>query len=256
MKAASQPEDPMRLALIAALALTAAPLAAQEASEEQIAFVEGNVLAIFYHEFGHALVDILQLPVLGQEEDAVDHLSIVLTHELWDEEMAASTAWATALSWRMSADEAGAEIDEDTYAGVHGLDLQRHYTTVCLFYGANPEARADFVTEFALPAERAEGCAEEYALAADSWGVFLDQIAEGAPGQSITMEVDTADSISILLGDEVAALNQVFVLPEAVTVELVSCGEENAFYDSSTRTITFCTEYVDYLWTQAEQAEL
>lgn len=242
-----------RLALSTALALSAAPLAAQEASDAQIAFVEGNVLSIFYHEFGHALVDILQLPVLGQEEDAADILSVVLTNELWEEDMARETAWAAAASWKMTAEAAG-EADAETYADVHGLDLQRHYTHVCLFYGANPETREDFVTEFELPEGRAEGCAEEYTLAADSWGVYLDQIAEGAPGSSIVMEVDPADSIAILMGDEVAALNQVFALPEDLGVELVSCGEENAFYDPSTKTITFCTEYVDYLWAQAEQA--
>ena len=250
----------MRHILTAAALLTAAPLSAplfaQEASEAQIAFVEGNVLSIFYHEFGHALVDVLQLPVLGQEEDAVDHLSIVLTHEMWEEDMARDTAWAAALSWRMSADETGTLVEDESYAGVHGLDLQRHYTTVCLFYGANPETREDFVTEFALPADRAEGCADEYALAAESWGVYLDQIAEGAPGQSITMEVDPADSLSILLGDEVAALNQVFVLPEPVTVALAPCGEANAFYDPSAKSITMCTEYVDYLWEQAVAAGL
>lgn len=244
------------LALTAALLAAAAPAAAQEATDAQIAFVEGNVLSIFYHEFGHALVDVLQLPVLGQEEDAVDILSIVLTHELWEEELARETAWAAALSWRLSADETAGQMEDESYAGVHGLDLQRHYTTVCLFYGANPEAREDFVAEFALPEDRAAGCADEYAMAAESWGIFLDQLAEGAPGQSITMEVDTADSISILLGDEVAALNQVFLLPEPVTVELASCGEANAFYDPGAKAITFCTEYVDYLWEQAAAAGL
>ncbi len=244
-----------RLALAAALVLSAAPLAAQEPTDAQIAFVEGSVLSIFYHEFGHALIDILRLPVLGQEEDAADILSVVLTNTLWKEDMARETAWAAATSWRMMADEAG-EVDEESYAGVHGLDLQRHYTTVCLFYGANPDARADFVEEFALPADRAEGCPDEYALAAESWGIYLDEMAADAPGTAITMEVDPADRISILLGDEVAALNQYFALPEGLTVKLESCGEENAFYHPSDKTITFCTEYVDYLWEQAEQAGL
>lgn len=246
----------MRHALLttAALAALALPAAAQDASDAAIAFVEGATLSIFYHEFGHALVDILQLPVLGQEEDAADILSVVLTHEMWDEDWARDTAWAASLSWKLTAEEYAGE--DEAYWGVHGLDLQRHYTHVCLFYGANPEARADFAEEFELPEDRAEGCAEEYQLAAESWGVYLDQIAEGAPAETIAMEVDTGDSISILLGDEVAALNAAFALPEPLTVEYASCGEENAFYDGSTKTITMCTEYVDYLWDQAEAAGL
>jgi hypothetical protein len=42
-----------------------------------------------------------------------------------------------------------------------------------------------------------------------------------------------------------------FVLPETLTVALAPCGEVNAFYDPAVRTITVCTEYVDYLWGQA-----
>lgn len=239
--------------LFAALACLAAPIAAEEPTDAQIAFVESNVLSVFYHEFGHALVDILQLPVLGQEEDAADLLSVVLTNEMWEEELARETARSAALSWRLFAEESGDSPDMEAYAGVHGLDLQRHYTHVCLFYGADPEGRADFLAEFALPEERIETCADEYALAAESWGVYLDQISQGAPGNTIRMTVDAGDSISILLGDEVAALNQRFVLPEALKVELAPCGEVNAFYDPAIKTITFCTEYVDHLWEQADR---
>lgn len=244
----------MRLTLAALLALSAmpitAPASAQEATDAQIAYVQGNILSIFYHELGHALIDILQLPVLGQEEDAADTLSVVLTNELWEEEFARETAWAASTSWKLTAEEYAGE--EQYYWGVHGLDLQRHYTHVCLFYGAAPEAREDFAAEFELPQDRAEGCADEYALAAGSWGVYLDQIAEGAPGESITMEVDLSDSMSILLGDEVATLNEYYLLPEGLTVSLEPCGEANAFYDPSAKAITMCTEYVDYLWEQAE----
>lgn len=60
------------------------------------------------------------------------------------------------------------------------------------------------------------------------------------------MDVDPADAISAILGYEV----------EGLTVALKSCGEINAFYDSSTKSITFCTEYVDYLWGQAEAMNL
>ena len=51
------------------------------ADEEREAFVEANLLGIFYHELGHALIDILQLPVFGQEEDAAD-VAIFQVHVL------------------------------------------------------------------------------------------------------------------------------------------------------------------------------
>ncbi len=46
--------------------------AASHADARREAFVEANLLGIFYHELGHALIDILGLPVFGQEEDAAD----------------------------------------------------------------------------------------------------------------------------------------------------------------------------------------
>lgn len=239
---------------LAATALTALPVQAQDPSDAAIAFVEGNVLSTFYHELGHALIDVMELPVLGQEEDAADILSVVLTNELWEEDMAQETAWATASSFLISADTY--EDDISAYADVHGLNLQRHYNHVCLFYGANPEERGEFVETFELPADRADGCADEYTLAAESWGVYLDDIAAETPGTSLQFEVDEADSISILLADEIDALNNLYTLPKAIKVELTDCGEANAFYSPSDRLIIMCTEYVDYLWDQAAQADL
>ena len=40
-------------------------------------FVTSNILSIFYHEIGHAIIDTLRLPVFGQEEDAANFLSIL-----------------------------------------------------------------------------------------------------------------------------------------------------------------------------------
>jgi hypothetical protein len=242
----------MRAALLA-LALSATPALAQP-SDEAAAFVEGNVLATFYHELGHALIDILELPVLGQEEDAADQLSVVLTHDLWEEDMAQAVAWSAALSFLLSAEDWAGE--EPVWWGVHGADLQRHYTLVCLFYGANPEARGDFVTEFELPEERAEGCPEEWQLAYDSWWTYLDGITTETPSTALRFTPDAEDPVSVLIGEEVAALNEMFHLPRAIEVELAACGEANAFYHPGFRTITMCTEYVDWLWQQAEAAGL
>ena len=56
-----------------ALALTAALPAQAEfryGDEEKQGYVESNLLSVFYHELGHALIDIQGLPIFGQEEDA------------------------------------------------------------------------------------------------------------------------------------------------------------------------------------------
>ena len=56
------------------------------------AFVEANILGIFYHELGHAVIDLEGVPIFGQEEDAADVFSIYLIHSLFEEEAAQSLA--------------------------------------------------------------------------------------------------------------------------------------------------------------------
>ena len=77
--------------MIFGLALASASASAL-AAEEQSSFVEANILSIFYHELGHALIDIEQVPIFGQEEDAADVFSILMIHTLFEEEAAQELA--------------------------------------------------------------------------------------------------------------------------------------------------------------------
>jgi hypothetical protein len=235
------------LALLAVLSL-AQPLQADEAQD----FVFANIISTLYHEFGHALIDVTNAPVLGQEEDAADILSIVLLDAFWEEDTAQSITALTALSFELAAQE-----DEDpVYWGVHGLNMQRYYNQVCLFYGADPEVRAALAADFELPEERAATCVDEFDLAADSWATILEPLETSKPAQSIAFTGETKSNIGALLADEVKALNETYKLPSPISVELASCGVENAFYDPATATITICIEYVEFLERQAIAGDL
>lgn len=212
------------------------------ADEEREAFVEANLLGIFYHELGHALIDILQLPVFGQEEDAADVASILLIDGFYDEEAAQALAYDAAFGFLAEAEFAG----DVAYWDVHGPDEQRFYNTVCLFYGGNPDAREDFAIDLGLPEERAETCPEEFQLALDSWGPALDEIA----GRGNTIRFDDGGHnllTSDVMAAEVAALNDDFDLPATLTVRVEACGEANAFYDLDYKEIIMCTEFEDHL---------
>ncbi|WP_300036000.1 DUF4344 domain-containing metallopeptidase [uncultured Roseobacter sp.] len=212
------------------------------ASEREDAFVEANVLAILYHEMGHALIDLLALPVFGQEEDAADVLSVLLIHDLYDEDDATGIIYDAAFGFLGEAQE-----NEPALWDVHGPDLQRYYTMICLFYGANPGDRADLAAELDLPDERAETCEEEYALAADSWGPVLDDITAGDPAQSMVYDGPRDTLIGALVAEEVAALNTDFDLPAQLDIVVGDCGEANGFYDPELARITICTELDGYL---------
>ena len=229
-------------AMILALASPARAL-----DDDVAGYVESNLLAIFYHELGHALIDLMGLPVFGQEEDAADVLSVVLIDAFFEEEAAVQIAYDTAFGFYDDA-----QNNEPIFWGVHGPDLQRYYTLVCLFYGANPDEREDVADEMGLPVERAETCEEEFDLAADSWGGVLDELAAtSARPAALMLEIDARNPLdqftAEVMDSEINALAEDFDLPRDLVVAVAPCGEANAFYDPSQALIIMCTELTEYL---------
>lgn len=238
-------------ALILTLALTTSPAAAFEmpADEAAAQFVASNVIATFYHELGHALIDVLQLPVLGREEDAADSLSALLTHQIWDEEAATQITYDTAFAYAAYVAEAEAGGYEMAFADTHSLDQQRYYNLVCHFYGANPEVREDVAQELELPKDRAMGCEDEFALIEGSWGAMLEGLELSATTKGLVLQGANPgkDPIAAILAEEIATLNQAYGLPQEITVTIEECGEANAYYYPGQYQITICSEYAPEL---------
>ncbi|MCB1339176.1 MAG: hypothetical protein KDK10_17555 [Maritimibacter sp.] len=233
-------------ALAAAVLIAPGAALADEATE---AFVEANVLAVLYHELGHALIDIEGVPIFGQEEDAADVFSILLIDAFYEEEAAVSLAYDTAFGFLGEAERSRAEGIDPAFWDVHGPDEQRYYNTVCLFYGANPDERDDVAEELGLPEDRAETCPEEFDQAQAAWGAVLDEMAEGVPAETIRVGVldPRYGAIAELISGEVEALNADFALSADLVINLEDCGEANAFYYAETTSITICTEFIDDL---------
>ncbi len=223
----------------------ATPGLAQEDSSRD-AFIEANILGIFYHELGHGVIDLMQVPIFGQEEDAADVMSVLMISWLFDEEAAKSIAYDSAFGYIN--DPEGTE--EVPYWDLHGPDEQRYYNHICLFYGANPDDRDDLANDLGLPDDRAETCPEEYEQAANSWGIIFDEMDAQEAGVPMVFEPgegEGADVANALLANEVASMNGDIKLPVEVTVRVDACGEPNAFYDPSDQSITFCSEFVAHL---------
>lgn len=230
----------MRAALIcAALAL---PAAAQEAPEVE-AFMEGNVLSIFYHELGHALIDVEDVPIFGQEEDAADVFAVIMAETIWNAGTALELAYDFALLFDVDARARAEAGDAPAWWDVHGPDEQRFYNTVCLFYGADPAGRADYAADMDLPADRAESCSEEFDQALAAWGDVLDTVTDRGPGRTIALTRADEGQIGTILTEEVAALNDMLQLSQSLAVRVEPCGEANAFYDPAEIAVIFCTEY-------------
>jgi len=211
-------------------------------------FIASNLIAIFYHELGHAFIDIMKLPIYGQEEDAADVLSAILVHQSFDEETAVRVAYATAFAFRRDHERNAANGDEVAYWDVHGPDLQRYFNFVCLFFGANPDARQGFAKELDLPEGRQETCEEEYRKAANSWGPVMKTLNDNGAGRTIRFLADhRADVFGKLaadvIADKVSTMNAEMSLPKRLLVRVEACGTVNAFYDPKMREIIMCTEF-------------
>jgi hypothetical protein len=129
--------------------------------------VAGASRFIVLHEAGHALVDLLQIPVTGREEDAVDQLSAWL---LIGDDAGDNAVLSAAAAFAYNGEARGGGVD---YAGEHSLDEQRYFNMVCWVYGRDPRRHADLLEASGLPAGRAERCAAEYARVDASWRRLL-----------------------------------------------------------------------------------
>ncbi len=136
---------------------------APEAAQIGIALDEaviGPFTYFYLHEVGHALIDILKLPVLGREEDAADRFAAFVLLQAGSD-VASRTLRGTA--WTFRHDANAAKVGESDFADVHGLDAQRFYDLVCLAYGKDPVTFKEAPAKTGLPADRAEECAAEWA---------------------------------------------------------------------------------------------
>lgn len=142
---------------------------AYDTDEELDDSVAGAFVFVFFHEIGHALVDVLDLPITGREEDAVDQLSAWILLDGAEGDQAVLDA---ALSF-YAASESADMVDEGEYADEHSLDQQRFYNMVCWVYGSDPDGYEHLLEDDYLPAARAERCESEYAQIDRSWTRLL-----------------------------------------------------------------------------------
>lgn len=139
-------------------------------SDEVISKTVNGGVFFFFHELGHAFVDLFDLPITGREEDAVDDLATLILLEADDDDEAGQTVYDAMDSFWLEAED---ELAEGAFYDEHSLNGQRAARILCMGYGSNPEKFADWIDPDRLPEERAESCAEEYQRMAKGWETLL-----------------------------------------------------------------------------------
>jgi hypothetical protein len=130
--------------------------------------VIGPVFEVSLHEFGHALFDMLELPVFGREEDAADQVAAYILLQFGESEARRLIA-GTAYAYHMDETKTDPCRSMEDYANEHGTPAQRFYNVLCIAYGADTKMFADIVSEGYLPKARAEFCEEEYEQVQDAF---------------------------------------------------------------------------------------
>ncbi|WP_235974270.1 DUF4344 domain-containing metallopeptidase [Luteimonas deserti] len=155
--------------------------ASRLAEDHPLRYTRANIRFIVLHETGHALVHLLDLPVTGRQEDAVDQLAAILMLRFAGVEETPAEVIANlrmAANWMLS-DSTGA-YDLEAYAAEHALGEQRYFNLQCLIYGTDPDSFAGMVDTGDLTAQRARGCARETRLISRAWlRLLLPHLAPG-----------------------------------------------------------------------------
>ena len=123
--------------------------------------VLGPILAIFLHETAHAIFNMLQVPVLGREEDAADQFAAYVMLRLGKDE-ARKMILGSAYHYRIQMPGSQVKIPIQSLSNEHSTPAQRAFNILCIGYGADKKLFADVVEKDFLPKGRAEVCEREY----------------------------------------------------------------------------------------------
>jgi hypothetical protein len=123
--------------------------------------VIGQYVYTVSHELGHALFDVLDIPILGQSEDAADQFAAYMMLQL-DKDQAHRLLAGAAYSYKNYIRNQQVTVPLIAFSDAHSAPMQRFYNLLCMAYGADREAFADAVDKGYLPQQRARSCKTEY----------------------------------------------------------------------------------------------
>ena len=249
---------PALLALALAFCANSASALTADQEEQTRRFALGNAVWILYHEIGHLLVNEFQLPVLGREEDAADHLATITLLEISDETNDGFLVDAVD-GFFFSADvKTKRNASRSFYAG-HGLDEQRAFEVACLMLGNDPQAFTELADTINLPLEERERCPNAYELARSSWHAVLQPhtvgwfsgnsadtiaVSYGETGRTFAAAKEIIESAGVL---ELAAdyLSSKYAFPRPAALRGEECGDSNAFFDPNAGEVVLCYELIE-----------
>jgi hypothetical protein len=222
-----------------------------QARRQLVEFVIGNTLFVLAHEMGHGLINEMNLPVLGREEDAADSFAIVTALKMgtkFSEQVLVEAAKGLVLSAKRDKKEG----NKPAFYDEHGLDPQRAYTVVCYMVGSNPEKYKQLGKDTKLPEERQKSCKYEWDNVAWSWDEMLKKHLRAADQPKVDITITYEDSKKYAVQEKIlrdmslfetlaAHLADRYAWPKPFKIEAKECGMANARWGQ--RVLTLCYEF-------------
>lgn len=142
--------------------------------QEKSKIIGSVIVFTFYHELGHALIDLYNLPTTGREEDTADQISILLIQSIDRGNSNNNEIIFNTARWFHDIGSSRTSQSQLAFWDEHSLDMQRFYDLVCMVYGSDPTTYSDLTQSGILPSERADKCVGEYQKISRSVGILLE----------------------------------------------------------------------------------
>ncbi len=140
---------------------------AYDSKKDGRAAAASNLTFFVLHEVGHALVDLLDLPITGMEENAVDQLAAVIMIDFYDDPIVVLES-SDLFDWWAE------DPEEEDFYDEHDLDQQRFFHLRCMVYGSDPKKFAEELKGLGVTTDRKDLCIDDSKRITDSWMQLLD----------------------------------------------------------------------------------
>ena len=254
----------IRVGLLINIILLINPLQADEDNNLSWKYAEYVAAGVIYHEIGHYLIDIWDIPVFGNEEDIADSFIVYALlknkSQYNSEEIYLQAVDDYHIILTETLDEyyfrtlLGRDFKEEVIS--HSSDKRRFYNLACFIKDGNEAYFDNYISERNISHLLEEKCNSKYDDLVNSWSYFVKDSWKGYDetqnkvipifensNDEFYMKVKAYLENSNIIND---ALRRFPIeLPQNLNVVFTTCdGTINAFYYQDKKEIVMCYEYL------------
>jgi hypothetical protein len=158
--------------------------------------IVGGLVGIVLHEAARAAFDMLQIPVLGSDEDSADQLAGIIGLQ-FGPAVAQTVIKGTYLLWNSYDYQSRSRNLPYNFASNSSVPPQRANNILCIAYGGDQADFKALIDQGLLPPDRAADCIAEYRRAAAAFdATFKPHVDASMMTQALSMTWITSDDLN------------------------------------------------------------